>query len=81
MRAKLDLDPWGEVNTILGQALIYLLLTMELGGLRVEIHADPGSKLGSLPFPSATALSSLASPTTPDLPPFIISEEENDKED
>jgi len=50
VRLKLDLDPKGEVNVILGQVLINLWLAMEFSGLRVEIYADPGSKLRPLPF-------------------------------
>jgi len=64
------------LNTILGQVLIYLLLIMEFGGLRVKIHTDPSSKLGSPPPSSTTVFPLLVSPTTPDLPPFVISEED-----
>jgi len=48
LRAKLDLDIWGEVNAIFSLVLAYFLLAMEFCGLWVEIHADPSSKLRSL---------------------------------
>jgi len=50
MGIELDFDVRGEMNSILSQVLIYLLLAVELSGLLVKIHADSGSKLGSLPF-------------------------------
>jgi len=79
LRAKLDLDSWGEMNTIRGQVLIYLLLVMELGGLRVEIHADLCLKLGSLSLLFCYSLALARTATALDLPPFVISEEEEDR--
>ena len=67
------------MNTILVPGTIYLLLAMELGGLRVELYTDPGSKLGSFPllFHYSLALACTADSTR--FASLVISEEEEDR--
>jgi len=62
------------VDAIFHQTLVNLLV-MELCGLWIEIHVDPGVEL-LFPFSSTTILFLLASLTAPDLPPSVISKEE-----
>ena len=50
LRAKFYLNPKDKVKAILGQVLAYLILVVEFSGPWIEIHANSGSKLGSLPF-------------------------------
>ena len=50
LRAEFDLDLRGETDAIFRQVLVNLLLFVELRGVWIEIHVDPGTELGSLPF-------------------------------
>ena len=76
LRAKFYLDPKGEADAIFRQVFVNLFLAVELRGLWIEIHADPVRNWNLFPFSSTTALPLLMPLTAPNLPPFIISEEE-----